>query len=125
MSENAENLCLALAVAAGEALAAPMEDLADDVRKRIGVPVERSGGRVIRSKPGEPPRRDTGRLQASVDAARIENDSHVVASVSVDTPYARKLNDQMDRPIFGDLLDQHTDAIADAVARGLAQTNLE
>lgn len=41
-------------------------EIAADIRERINVPVGRSGGRIIRSKPGEPPRREYGDLYKSV-----------------------------------------------------------
>lgn len=41
-------------------------DLAERLRKKIDVAVGRSGGVVVRSLPGEPPRRDTGDYQATV-----------------------------------------------------------
>lgn len=41
-------------------------DVSADLKKTISIPVVRQGAKVIRSKPGEPPRKDTGRLYNSV-----------------------------------------------------------
>ncbi len=47
------------------AVAKTAADLTADIQRRINVPVGRSGSRVIRSKPGEPPRREFGNYRAS------------------------------------------------------------
>jgi hypothetical protein len=103
------------AVAIEKRLLARAEIMRDEAKERIGVPVVRQGGKVIRSKPGEPPRRDKGKLQASASAQTINATSTVQASVSVSTPYAKRLNDQMNRPIFGPILSNNKKAILDAV----------
>jgi hypothetical protein len=67
---------------------AALRDTADDMRRIISVPVVRSGGKVIRSKPGEPPRKDTGKLLASVQSVveSLEKDK-VRGSVSTNVFY--------------------------------------
>jgi hypothetical protein len=40
-------------------------EIVRDMREMIGVPVSGSGRNVVRSKPGEPPRKETGALQGS------------------------------------------------------------
>lgn len=103
-------------------LKAEMDRIKDDIQKRIGVPVVRTGGKVIRSKPGEPPRKDTGKLQASTSAQTIDATRAVHGSVSVATPYARRLNNEMNRPIFGQTLAENRDAIRDAMREAIATT---
>lgn len=56
----------AVAAEAERAMEKVMSAAEADLRKELGVPVVRQGGKVIRSRPGEYPRKDTGRLQASV-----------------------------------------------------------
>lgn len=104
-----------IARSAERRLKAEMERMRADVQKRIGVPVERSGGRTIRSKPGEPPRKDKGNLYASADAQTLNAGRTVQGSVSVNTKYARRLNNQMNRPIFGNTLAANREAIRSAV----------
>lgn len=101
---------------------AEMQRLKPIVQKRIGVPVQRTGGKTIRSRPGEPPRRDTGRLQASATAQTIDATRTVQGSVSVNTPYAKRLNNQMNRPIFGSILPDNRQAIRDAVRSAIVNT---
>jgi hypothetical protein len=55
------------AIAAG--LKESGEDEVSHIRDDIGVPVEYAAGGVIRSAPGEPPRRETGELWNSIKSA--------------------------------------------------------
>lgn len=77
-----------------------------DVKDRVSVPVgyaigPRGGSRKIRSKPGEPPRKDKGNLQASIASETIEPTGDVIdSSVSASVPYARRLELDLHRPIF-------------------------
>lgn len=41
-------------------------DIREALRDAVSKPVGRSGTRIIRSKPGEPPRRETGKYQGSI-----------------------------------------------------------
>jgi hypothetical protein len=65
-----------------------MKDVARDEKQLISVPVQRTGNRVIRSRPGQPPRKDTGRLHGSVKgvAAKVGKD-RVEGKVTTATPY--------------------------------------
>lgn len=49
-----------------------------NVRQDISVPVVRYAGRVNRSLPGEPPRRDTGRLHSNVHHRIVKQTNGVV-----------------------------------------------
>jgi hypothetical protein len=77
------------------------QKMADWMKKLIGVPVVRAripGTRrlgkavIIRSQPGEPPRKDTGRLQASVHHLTYRVGWKVKLVVSANTPYAHTVN---------------------------------
>lgn len=63
-------------------------DAADDLRELISIPVVRTKGKVIRSSPGQPPRKDTGALLASVKSVidEIEKD-RIAVTISTDTDY--------------------------------------
>jgi len=68
--------------------------IADDLRQLISVPVGRDErGRVtVRSKPGEPPRKDTGRLYESVTHVVYRAGGRVRLVVATNTPYAGFVN---------------------------------
>ncbi len=84
-------------------------EMVDDVRERISVPVEYVGdGIVIRSDPGEPPRREFGHLWASTDHSvgnGPRNDPQL--TVRNNAAYARRLEygegRLAARPFFGPL----------------------
>jgi hypothetical protein len=67
-----------------------MAEAADDLRKLLSVPVNRATRPPTRSKLGEYPRRDSGRLQASVSwvVFRVAN-FKVRGTIGVSTPYAQ------------------------------------
>lgn len=107
----------AIARRAEPALKSEMEKLKTALQKRISVPVVRTGGRTIRSKPGEPPRKDTGRLHASADAQTISGNRTIQGSVSLSTPYVLPLSKI--RPIPGPLLKQQTQSILATCRRAI------
>lgn len=100
-----------------------LDAMAEQVRQRIGVPVDKSKRPWVRSLPGEPPRKDTGRLQTSTATQTIDANSEVRGSVSVQTPYAQRLNNQMNRPIYGQILQQNREAILSAMRSGVTNPN--
>lgn len=108
-------------------LEAKLAEMRDEVQKRISVDVERRGGKVIRSKKGEPPRRDTKKLHNSAESEVIRTDDTVTGAVSVETPYAKHLNDpaQLDRPIYGEILANNKDSLRDTVRTGILSTPSE
>jgi len=108
-----------IASSAERAIQPVLDDIAQQVRTRIGIPVDKSRRPWIRSKPGEPPRKDTGRLQTSTSTQTIDAGSEVRASVSVQTPYARRLNNEMNRPIYGQILQKNREAALQAWRRGI------
>ena len=88
------------------ALAVGMTDLADKAAEHgqsiVGVPIElRPPMFPVRSKKGEPPRRETGELQQSIRASEVEmGENKVSASVSAGARYARELQERYQRPFM-------------------------
>lgn len=79
--------------------------IASDVKDRISVPVgykigPRGGSTKIRSKKGEPPRKDTGRLKQSITSESITDADEINTSVFTEVEYAKYLEEDLDRPIF-------------------------
>lgn len=79
--------------------------IASDVKDRISVPVgykigPRGGSTKIRSKKGEPPRKDTGRLKQSITSESITDTDEINTSVFTEVEYAKHLEEDLDRPIF-------------------------
>lgn len=69
-----------------------------DIQTRIGIPVERTTGRIVRSSPGEPPRKDSGDLWNSLQATEvvfISNEIDIFIFTTV--PYAKWLEEGTDR----------------------------
>lgn len=68
------------------ALAAGLREAGEDeeshIRKDIGIPVEYAGGRVIRSAPGDAPRRETGTLYRSIKSGVASDADEVLLRVS-------------------------------------------
>jgi hypothetical protein len=125
MANDFADVC---AAAIQDAIAAALRDegetLSSDVRSRISVPVEKSGGKIIRSKPGEPPRKDTGRLHAEINTQTIVAGDVAEMAVESPTPYAPPLNNELNRPIYGLLLDESADRIVNACASKVDGINL-
>jgi hypothetical protein len=98
------------------------EEMLARVQDRISVDVERVGSRVIRSKPGEHPRRDTGNLYASFIVEENTENHTVAAAVTTDVEYAVYLQLGMDRPITDAgpdgpaLLDEYEPLVIDRIA---------
>lgn len=90
---NAEELTAALAARLRGRVAASMDQLgasmATTLKNIVAVPVERTKGRVIRSKPGEAPRRDTGAYQESITHATTESGN----TIRTESGSPRKLAD--------------------------------
>lgn len=97
--------------------------VADDIRDQISVPVgyrigPRGGVTVIRSKPGEPPRRETGDYQSSIDHQTATDGSRVTTSIFTDDPIGGYLENgtsrMAKRPHFKPVFDEYA---ADAARR--------
>lgn len=98
------------------------EKIAIDIKDRISVPVgyrigPRGGVVKIRSRRGEPPRKDTGRLQKEIASDVIAAQGQVEGSVYAKTPYAGHLENELNRPIMTDASEVYDDLIADGATR--------
>lgn len=97
------------------------DEVADDIRDRISKPVGYKispNGREtkIRSKPGEPPRRDTGRLMSEISIDFAEANGQLQAVVYSPTPYAERLQEDLDRPITDDMLEATEELMIERIA---------
>lgn len=101
------------------AMRAEGERMAAEIKDRVSVPVERTGGKVIRSKRGEPPRKDSGRLQAEIASDTIEVGDVVSMAVYSPTPYGSTLEDPMERLIMTDWFDRFAEEVLDANVRAV------
>jgi bacteriophage HK97-gp10 putative tail-component len=105
------------------------KDVATDLKERISVPVgyrigPKGGTYIIRSAPGEPPRKETGTLLNSVES-EVETDADVVTlEISSDAPYAGFLEDGTERmaprPVWEDVADEYTDPFFDRVVAAVS-----
>jgi hypothetical protein len=64
-----------------------VEDVDSQLRKNMSIPVVRSGGVTIRSKPGEYPRKDKGLLVASTQHTVYHTEDVVHGVVATNTAY--------------------------------------
>jgi hypothetical protein len=94
------------------------------VRDWIGVPVGRSGGHIIRSQPGEHPRRETGRLRGSIDHATDSQNGIITVTIDSDVFYAPLLENgtskMAKRPILTGLLELFEPQLEEIVAEVVA-----
>jgi hypothetical protein len=98
-------------------------EIAADVRESIDIPVEpTSSGYVVRSRPGEPPRRESGHLWESIgfEVARDDGRRRVGLSVYSDDPKAAGLeygrDDVRPRPFMAPAFDRWADQVAERIA---------
>lgn len=91
----------------------------DEIKRRISVPVDKSKKPWVRSKPGEPPRKDTGRLHGSIKIDTLVAGDIAQASVNTETPYAPRLQLEMDRPITTGVGESLTDRMLDLLAEAV------
>lgn len=97
------------------------------IKESLNIPVERKEGKLIRSKAGNPPRRQTGRLRESIES-KVEVSYHTVRLTAGDlggkAPYALYLEygsvSILPRPFllpalstYGDLLQSGLKTIAE------------
>jgi hypothetical protein len=98
-----------------------------EIKDRIGTPVgfeigPRGGTRIIRSKPSEPPRKETGNLQKSIAGeTQIESDS-IVLEISSDVKYAPFLDPNKQRIIFTDVAEEFVDVVMNNIVDSIHQT---
>ena len=84
-------------------------EIVADVRQAASVPVEKEGGRIVRSKAGEPPRKQTGALVESI-GYEVTAEALVVFSTCA---YAARLETDGDRPLFGPAFERWADPAAE------------
>lgn len=102
------------------------KDVEADVRKSISIPVGRTKGRVIRSKAGEFPRRDSGRLYRAVTSAVADvTTDKIRATVSIGTGYSgfldRGTGRMSPRPMKAPTLAKWKPIVIDRLARATRQ----
>ena len=127
MSHPADDIADSLVRKARDGMGKVAQELADRWRKLIAVPVEGKGRTAIRSKPGEPPRRETGEYQDSIES-RVEIEGDKVTAVAGTTmergvwlekgtgrmkprPHASKVADEFG----GEVVDRVAEVIGDSV----------
>jgi hypothetical protein len=98
---------------------------ADQVREDLAVDVEYIGdGRVIRSQPGEPPRRETGDLQGSIDTSAEIAGDEVVTLLDCNDWKGRRLNEGdgqiRPRPFWDFAYQRLSDTLATDASTGMA-----
>ena len=92
------------------------------VRQDLSVPVgtrrgPRGGRLTTRSRPGEPPRMETGRLRAGVTSSVTLADNVATLTVTDPVAYASPLQGpKLARIVTSTVPDRFTDQVADAVA---------
>jgi hypothetical protein len=127
MSHPADDITDRLVERARDGMEKVAQELEQRWRQMVSVPVEGVGRSAIRSKPGEPPRRDTGEYQDSIDhRTSVEGDKVIaVAGTSMERgvwlekgtgrmrprPHASKLAEEFG----GEIVERVAEAIGDAV----------
>ncbi len=76
---------------------AAAKHLQKSIVRNINVPVVHSGSQVIRSMPGEYPRKESGALRKSIKINTVTNKSGTTSRVGTDSPYASILEFDLDR----------------------------
>lgn len=94
---------------------------AEAARQDASVPVEYFGSVVIRSVPGEHPRREFGNLIASIGHEVERVDNLIIVTIGAGINYAFDLQERMDRPIVSHLADQFPQAINDRIGDAMSR----
>lgn len=94
--------------------------VADDLRKTISKPVgfrigKRGGSVPIRSRPGEPPRREFGNYIASIDQTTAKGVDRVMTTIFTDNPIGgfleRGTSRMVQRPHFKPIFDEYAGGV--------------
>lgn len=92
-------------------------EVAADIKAAISTPVEYDGSKVIRSRPGEPPRKESGDLLDSIDFAVEQFDGTEQLSVYSDSKILGYLDGGTStiepRPVFGPAFERWAGPAAD------------
>lgn len=100
------------------------EEMVARVQDRCSIDVQGSPPHMIRSKPGEHPRRETYRLYESFKSKTVM-DQNIVTTVDTDVPYAPRLQFNLARPIFDagqgepSLLDEYSPLVIQRVIEAI------
>jgi hypothetical protein len=95
------------------------EEVATDLRESLSVPVQYVGSRIIRSKPGERPRKETGKYRGTVATDTTIEGRRVVTRIGPRSHIAEFLEDgtsrMAPRPHVGPLYRQVSVEAADRI----------
>jgi len=91
--------------------------LTSRLKANVSVPVEHTGSGIIRSKPGEYPRMETGRLKSSIKHQMGGTSSNRFVMIKAKAPYAAKLELQMARKLLSAVYEENEHHIRSILAR--------
>jgi hypothetical protein len=124
MTTTGDQLFGPIAIDVAAALTAEGERIVAAKRQDLSVPVGTARGPkgqrlTVRSKPGEPPRRETGRLQAGFQANVATAALASALTITDPVPYAVPLQQSMRRIVTSDVDARFGDRVLDAVAAAI------
>lgn len=124
MTTKADQLFFEIANDMASAFDRAGEQIEAAVKDDLSVPVEiktgpRGGKIIVRSKPGEHPRKETGKLQAGVTHSVIRDGVNCTLIVNDPVNYAGFLDPGLNRPIVTGLDERWTDAVEDSAANAV------
>lgn len=85
------------------------------MRERIGIPVERTGGKVIRSVEGEAPRKDTEAYSNSWRKLTRQSGDEIIGEIASDIFYGPILENTLNRPHIAPEVDKTRDEAAQRI----------
>jgi hypothetical protein len=100
-------------------------DMQRDMRTLISIDVQHVGGKIVRSKRGEPPRRETKALTRSMLADVVTEGDGLTARMGSDesiADYAKYLEGKLNRPHFATVYDYYVNHAVDRILSRLPQT---
>lgn len=102
------------------------QEIVEKIQDDLSVPVQitvgpRGGRKIIRSKRGEHPRRETGKLQSEVQSSVQRDGVNCNLIIESPTSYSEYLNpkDALDRPIIRGIGEEFEDKMADITAQAI------
>lgn len=121
--QTSEDLFDAIASDVAEAMDRVGQQIVDEIKNDLSVPVEykkgpRGGTIIVRSKPGEHPRKETGKLQEGIEHRIERNGADVILTVGDDVFYAVPL-ENIDRPITEGGEERFEDLVVSAVVAAI------
>lgn len=126
MTDFADTLINDLRQRAGPAFDEFGREVLDALRTSVSVPVGYAGSRVIRSRPGEPPRRETGDYRAGLGTELTYLPAGVSTSIFTDDqlgPWLENGTSRMEaRPHFEPIFDRYAARAAEAIGRRMFTT---